>query len=110
MNAFNELSKVKFGYLIFYGGDHTALFSYGMVFEVHWGGCGTGLYERSPFYGYPATSKLPWLSGIVLLPPDSGFSARHMHPGKGLIWRWPSCLVWHRRAAALPRGPPHPFF
>jgi hypothetical protein len=73
MTAFNALSKIKFGYLVLKGGDHTALFSYGMVFEVHWGGCGKGLYERQPFFGYPPTT-LPWLSGVVVLPTDSGFS------------------------------------
>jgi hypothetical protein len=68
MTAFDAFSKVKFSYGLAKGGVHTFLLSYGMVFEVHWGACGPGLYGVSPFYTYA------YLDGLVITPPDSGFS------------------------------------
>jgi hypothetical protein len=68
MAAFDELSKVKFGYGLAKGGDHTLLLSYGMIFEVHWDKIGEDLFERSSLYTYP------WLDGLFVLPVDSGFS------------------------------------
>ena len=67
--AFDRFSKVRFAYGIAKGGVHTFLLSYGMVFEVHWDRIGEGLYETRPFYYFP------WLSGLVLTPPDSDFSS-----------------------------------
>jgi hypothetical protein len=68
LTAFNQFSKVRFSFGVVKGGMHTFLCSYGMIFEVHWNQIAAGLYERSPFYDYE------WLDGVVVLPPDSGFS------------------------------------
>lgn len=68
VSAYEKFSKVKFAYGLARGGYHTFLLSYGMVFEVHWDQIGVNLYERSDFFSYA------WLSGLVVTPPDSGFS------------------------------------
>ena len=68
MDAFNKLSRVRFAYVLARGATHNFLLSYGMVFEVHWDKIGDGLYERSPFYTFE------WLDGVVVVPPDAGFS------------------------------------
>jgi hypothetical protein len=65
---FEKLSKVKFACVMAKGGRHNVMLSYGMIFQVHYEKIGAGLYERSPFYSWD------WLSGIVVLPPDSGLS------------------------------------
>lgn len=69
MKIFERVSKVKFACCLARGGMHTFLFSYGMVFEVHWMEEGTRLYERSAFYAYG------WNSGLLLTPPDSTFTS-----------------------------------
>lgn len=61
--VYQALSMVKFAYGIARGGKHTFLFSYGMVYEVHWDQIGPSLYGRTPFYTYQ------WLSGLLLVPP-----------------------------------------
>jgi hypothetical protein len=72
MAAFEKFSKVRFAYGLARGGDHTFLLSFGMVYEVHWDAIGGDpmkkLYEASPFWSYP------WLSGLAVVPPDSGLS------------------------------------
>lgn len=68
MDAFMKFSNVRFSYGLARGGNHTFLLSYGMVYEVHWDQIGDGLYERSAFYSFP------FLDGIVVVPPDAGFS------------------------------------
>jgi hypothetical protein len=72
MVAFDKFSKVRFAYGLARGGDHTFLLSFGMVYEVHWDAIGGDpakkLYEASSFWAYP------WLSGLVVVPPDAGFS------------------------------------
>jgi hypothetical protein len=69
MDAFNRLSGVKFAYGLARGGYHTFLFSYGMVFEVHWGAEGDDLYKRSAFYDFE------FLSGLIFTPPDATFTS-----------------------------------
>jgi len=61
--VFQRLSRVRFAYGIARGGQHTFLFSYGMVFEVHWKEIGDELYGRTGFYDYG------WLSGALVVPP-----------------------------------------
>lgn len=68
MDAFLKFSKVRFSFGLARGGDHTFLLSYGMLFQVHWDKLGAGLYERSAFYDFE------WLDGIVVVPPDAGFT------------------------------------
>ena len=70
MVAFDKFSKVRFAYGLAKGGMHTFLLSYGMVYEVHWDKIGKDLYARNPFYFYE------WLDGLVVTPPDSGFSVQ----------------------------------
>jgi hypothetical protein len=67
--AFDRFSQVKFAYGLARGGRHTFLCSYGMIFEVHWESIGADLYERSAFYYYP------WLSGVMVTPPDATFDS-----------------------------------
>jgi hypothetical protein len=67
--AFDRFSQVKFAYGLARGGTHTFLCSYGMIFEVHWENIGADLYERSAFYSYP------WLSGVMVTPPDAAFTS-----------------------------------
>jgi hypothetical protein len=43
---------------------HTWLFSFGSVYEVHWDGIGSDLYERTPL------EVFGWLSGAIVVPPD----------------------------------------
>lgn len=72
---FNVLSTALFGVGVFTKGLHTALFSKGNIYEVHWTGIsdnkpdspvGTGddLYERGPLRGYG------WIEGVIVVPPD----------------------------------------
>lgn len=64
-----KLSKVKFAFGIARGGYHTFLFSYGEVFEVHW------MAEGARLYGKVAFEKYEWLSGALIIPPDSTFTS-----------------------------------
>jgi len=59
-----NLIKVEFGFGVSRGGQHTWLFSKGLVYEVHWDTIGKDLYEASPL------NKYPWLSGAIVVPPD----------------------------------------
>ncbi len=69
--AFDRLKKVKFCVGICRGGEHTFLMSNGVVWEVHWTEMGgDSLYEKTDF------EKFIWFSGIVVTPPDSGFTSR----------------------------------
>ncbi len=45
-------------------GDHIWLFSNGSVYEAHWEGVGSGLYEVR------ILSKFPWNSNLINVPPD----------------------------------------
>ena len=63
-----KLSQVKFAFGLTRGGTHTFLFSYGEVFEVHWAEEGAKLYGKVAFTDYE------WLSGALVVPPDSNFS------------------------------------
>lgn len=67
-----RVSKVKFAFGIARGGFHTFLFSYGEVFEVHWDQIGTGLYGKTAFKDYE------WLSGALIVPPDSNFTSNEI--------------------------------
>jgi hypothetical protein len=75
MAAFERFQKVRFAYAIARGGRHTFLCSYGMVLEVHWDQAGERLYEHSPFYHYQ------YLSGLVLIPPDTVFIGDPVNEG-----------------------------
>jgi len=68
--AFDRLKKVKFCVGICRGGEHTFLMSNGVVWEVHWEEEGDKLYEKTDFINFI------WMSGIVVTPPDSGFTSR----------------------------------
>jgi len=70
--AFDRLMKVKFCVGICKGGEHTFLMSNGVVWEVHWTAKGDELhlYENTNFIDFI------WKSGIVITPPDSGFTSR----------------------------------
>lgn len=62
--GYNALEKVRFGFGVSRGGQHTWLFSEGFVYEVHWDQVGAGLYEKT------ALRTFPWLSGAVVVPPE----------------------------------------
>ena len=64
-----KVSKVKFAFGLTRGATHTFLFSYGEVFEVHWANEGATLYGKVAFKDYE------WLSGALIVPPDSDFSS-----------------------------------
>lgn len=72
LNILERVSKVKFAFGIARGGFHTFLFSYGEVFEVHWDQIGTGLYGKKAFKDYE------WLSGALIVPPDSNFTSNEI--------------------------------
>lgn len=63
----NKVSNVRFGYGLARGGMHTFLYSFGMVYEVHWDQIGANLYGKESFYTYE------WLSGLLLAPPSDPF-------------------------------------
>lgn len=63
-----DLKNVLFGVGMSRGDTHTWLFSKGYIYEVHWDGIGSNLYEKTTIENYP------WLSSIIILPPD-GVSA-----------------------------------
>lgn len=65
----NKLSQVKFAFGIARGGYHTFLVSKGEVFEVHWDQEGSRLYGKKAFKDYE------WLSGVLVVPPDSTFTS-----------------------------------
>jgi hypothetical protein len=65
--ALERLSHVRFAIGVARGGTHTFLYSYTMIYEVHWDQIGATLYGRKPFLSYE------WLSGILLLPPGEVF-------------------------------------
>lgn len=69
LRILERVSQVKFAFGIARGGYHTFLFSYGEVFEVHWNQEGAKLYGRTPFKDYE------WLSGALIVPPDSSFTS-----------------------------------
>ena len=64
-----KASKVKFAFGIARGGYHTFLFAYGEVFEVHWDQEGMKLYGKKAFKDYE------WLSGALIIPPDSSLTS-----------------------------------
>ncbi len=66
----NKVSRVRFAYGLARGGTHTFLYSFGMVFEVHWDKIDADLYERSSFYSFA------WLSGLLLTPAGRSFHVR----------------------------------
>jgi hypothetical protein len=59
-----SLKNVLFGVGMSRGDTHTWLFTKGTIYEVHWDGIGSTLYEKTPIEYYP------WLSSIILVPPD----------------------------------------
>ncbi|HET6282160.1 MAG TPA: hypothetical protein VFH73_14430 [Polyangia bacterium] len=65
LRLLQQCGRIRFGVGISRGGVHTWLFSSGFVYEVHWNQIGPALYERSPFKTYP------FLSGVVVVPPDA---------------------------------------
>jgi hypothetical protein len=63
---YQTFSKVPFGLGMSRGGTHVWLYSKGKVYESHWEREFTnGLYTAMPL------NTFPWLSGIVVVPPDS---------------------------------------
>lgn len=64
-----KLSEVKFAFGIARGGYHTFLVSNGEVFEVHWDQIGVKLYGRKAFKDYE------FLSGAIIITPDSSFTS-----------------------------------
>ena len=57
--------RIAFGLGMSRGGSHVWLYSYGKVFESHWDRTsGHGLYTEMEL------TKFPWLSGIIVVPPD----------------------------------------
>ena len=63
---YNWFKKVPFGLGMSRGGTHVWLYSYGKVYESHWEKeSGDGLYTNMPL------DQFPWLSGVVIVPPDS---------------------------------------
>jgi len=65
-----ELKKIKFGVGVSRGGMHTWLYSYGMVYEVHWDKVGADLY------GTTDIENFEWLSGAIVIPPDAYSAAK----------------------------------
>jgi hypothetical protein len=59
-----SLDQVNFGFGLSRGGMHTWVFSKGLVYEVHWDGVGSGLYEATNLRAFP------WLSGAIVVPSD----------------------------------------
>lgn len=60
----SSLDNVEFGFGLSRGGMHTWVFSKGNVYEVHWDKIGSELYEAS------SLRTFPWLSGVIVVPPD----------------------------------------
>ena len=64
--SYNALKKIPFGLGMSRGGTHVWLYSYGKVYESHWDKePDTGLYTAVELNAFP------WLSGIIVIPPDS---------------------------------------
>jgi len=60
------LEKIPFDIGMSRGGEHVWVFSYGKVYESHWDKePGSGLYTAIPLPDFA------WLSGIIVVPPDS---------------------------------------
>lgn len=58
--------KIPFGIGMSRGGEHVWIYSFGKIYESHWDReAGSGLYTGVNL------SKFAWLSGIVVVPPDS---------------------------------------
>lgn len=60
----NALNKIKFGVGMSTKGMHNWLFSLGSVYEVHWDGIGSDLYEIRKIPNFP------WNSNFIIVPPD----------------------------------------
>lgn len=60
----NALNKIKFGVGMSTKGMHNWLFSLGSVYEVHWDGIGSDLYEIRKI------SNFPWNSNFIIVPPE----------------------------------------
>lgn len=58
------LNNIKFGVGMSTKGMHNWLFSQGSVYEVHWMGIGSNLYEIRKLPNFP------WNSNLVIVPPD----------------------------------------
>lgn len=58
------LRNVKFGVGMSSKGMHNWLFSQGSVYEVHWRGIGSNLYEIRKLLNFP------WNSNLIIVPPD----------------------------------------
>lgn len=65
MTGYASFNSVRFAFGVAHGGTHNFMYSTGMTFEVHWDQPDNSkLYERRAFYTWP------WLSGLMLVPPD----------------------------------------
>lgn len=63
---YNLFRSVPFGVGMSRGGTHVWLYSYGKVYESHWDReFNNGLYTAMQL------SSFPWLSGIIVVPPDA---------------------------------------
>ncbi len=58
------LNKIKFGVGMSTKGRHNRLFSKGSVYEVHWRGVGSDLYQIRKLPDFP------WNSNLIIVPPD----------------------------------------
>lgn len=61
------LKNIQFGIGMSRGGAHMWLFSKGYVYEVHWDEV-PSLYEKK------AIEDFPWLSNIIIVPPDGALT------------------------------------
>lgn len=61
-----NLKKIPFGFLLTRGGNHTAILSYGKVYEVH--ECNEP-YEKKLIDVKDFETEWDWLSGIIMIPP-----------------------------------------
>lgn len=66
LTDYNTFKRIPFGLGMSRGGTHVWIYSYGAVYESHWEkAAGDGLYTRVPL------NEFEWLSGIIVVPPDS---------------------------------------
>ncbi|MDR2881421.1 MAG: hypothetical protein LBV29_05935 [Azoarcus sp.] len=74
--AFNRLRNVKFCVGVCEGGQHIFIMSEGVVYEAGWAQLGEAedILKERPFGPYLSGNE--WDSGILLMPPDSGYVSR----------------------------------
>lgn len=76
-DSVSDLVRMKFGFVVGYGGYHTALFSNEGIYEVHQDNEGNPsgpdkLYEKSPFNMWkPGEGNRVGGAGIIMVPPGT---------------------------------------